>query len=140
MKVKELMVKDVLTCAKDDPILDVAKKMIDHDVGMLIVIEDNLSKKPIGVLSDRDILNKVLIQKKDPSKIPADQVATKKIISISPDLTLDKAVELMKKNKIKRLIVIDELGNLVGIISKSDIIKQFLEIRKQLVDLSTFEV
>jgi len=140
MKVKELMVKDVLTCAKDDPILNVAKKMIDHDIGMLIVIEDNLSKKPIGVLSDRDILSRVLIQKKDPYKISADQVATKKIISISPDSSLDEAISLMRKNKIKRLIVIDNLGNLVGIISKSDIIKQFLEIRKQLVDLASFEV
>lgn len=136
MKVKELMVKDVLVCSKDDPILDVAKKMIDHDVGMLIVVEDNLSKKPFGVLSDRDILNKILINKKDPSKTTAGQICTKSIISITPDSILEKAVELMKKNKIKRLVVIDDLGNLAGIISKSDIIKQFLEIRKQLVDIS----
>ncbi|MEK6861205.1 MAG: CBS domain-containing protein [Nanoarchaeota archaeon] len=140
MKVKELMIKNVLTCAKDDSIINVAKKMVDHNVGMLVVIEDNLSKKPIGVLSDRDIISKIVVNKKDPSKITADQISTKKIISVTPELFLDKAVETMNKNKIKRLIVIDDLGNLVGIISKADIIKQFLEIRKQLVDLATFEI
>jgi len=136
MKVKELMIKNVFTCAKDDPILDVAKKMIDHDLGMLIVVEDNLSKKPIGVLSDRDIINRVMIKKLDSNKTTAGQVCTKKIISINPESAVNDAVDVMKKNNIKRLVVLDDYGNLVGIISKDDFIKQFLEIRKKLVDIA----
>ncbi len=140
MKVKELMVKDVLTCARDDPVFNVAKKMIDQDIGMLVVVEDHLSKKPVGVISDHDIMSKVLLKKLEPSKTTAGQIATKGIIAILPDATIEKAVDMMKKNDVKRLVVMDDLGYLVGILSRSDIIKQFLEIRKQLVDLSGFEL
>ena len=140
MKVKELMVKDVLTCAQDDPVMSVAKKMTDQGIGLLVVVEDNLSKHPVGVITDQDLISKVLIKKLDPNKTTVNQVATKNIISISPTATIGDAVVMMKKNQIKRLVVLDDLGALVGIISRSDIIQQFLEVRKQLVDLSTFEI
>lgn len=136
MKVKELMIKDVLTCAEEDTIIQTAKRMSDQDVGMLIVVEDNLSKKPTGVISDRDILNKVTLKKLDPAKTKVKDICTKRIISITPDTELNKAVEIMNKNKIKRLVILDSLGNLVGIISKSDLIKQFSDIKKQLMDFS----
>ena len=136
MKVKDLMTRDVLTCAADDPIVNVARKMIEQDRGLLVVIEDNLSKKPIGVLSDRDLINRVLIKKLDPQKTTADQIATKKMISIDPNAALVDATAIMKKSKVKRVVVLDDMGNLVGLLSQSDIIKQFLAIKDQLADLS----
>lgn len=140
MKVRELMVKSVLTCAKDDPVASVAKKMTTQNVGLLVVVEDNLSKRPVGVVTDQDLISKVLIKGLNAEKTIVDKVTTKKIMSISPNANVEDAVSIMKKNDIKRVIVLDDLGNLVGIISRSDIIKQFLEIRKQLVDISNFEV
>ncbi|MBI1973156.1 CBS domain-containing protein [Candidatus Woesearchaeota archaeon] len=137
MKVKELMTKNVLTCAAEDPVFNVVKKMVDQDVGLLVVVEDNLSKRPIGVLSDRDILDRVFLKKGDPLKTTAADVATKKIISIGPTATMAEASAMMKKNKVKRLAVLDEMGNLVGIISQTDFMKQFIAITDQLADLSS---
>ncbi len=136
MKVRDLMTKDVFTCAAEDPVMNVAKKMMDQDVGMLVVVEDNLSKKPIGVISDRDILNRVVLKKIDPAKTTAEQVATKKIISIAEGASINEATELMKKNKVKKLVVLDNMDNLIGIISQSDVVKQFISISEQLADLS----
>ena len=137
MKVKDLMTRTVFTCAAEDPVLTVAKKMMDQDIGMLVVIDDNLSKKPIGVISDRDILNRVLLKKLDPAKVTAEEIATKKIISVIETATINEATALMKKNKIKKLVVLDSLGNLQGIISQSDVVKQFISISEQLADLSS---
>ena len=136
MKVRELMIKNVITCAKDDPIHDVARKMVDHNIGMLIVLEDNTSQKPAGVLSDRDLITEILLKHLNPQESTAEQAMTKELISVSPESDINEAVKIMDKNKIKRLVVIDDLQNLVGIISKADLIKQFLNIRKQLVEFS----
>lgn len=137
MKVSDLMSRDVFTCALDDPVLNVTKKMLDQDLGLLVVVEDNLAKRPTGVVTDQDILEKVIMKKLDPSKVTAGQIATKKIVSIQPTASITDATAAMKKNKVKRLIVIDNLGNLTGIISQTDFIKQFVKIRDQLVDLSS---
>ncbi len=136
MKIKDLMTREVFTCAAEDPVISVVKKMIDQDIGMLVVVEDNLSKKPIGILSDRDILNRIVLKKADAAKITAEQIATKKIISIVETASINEATTLMKKNKVKKLVVLDSMDNLVGIISQSDVVKQFISISEQLADLS----
>lgn len=130
------MIKQVLTCAQDDPVIFVAQKMIDHDVGLLVVVEDNLSKHPVGVITDRDLIERVVLKKLDPSKTVAGSLMTKKVVSVQPEASIAIAADLMKKNKLKRLIVVDSLGNLAGIISNSDFLKHFLDIRKQLLDFS----
>lgn len=136
MKVKDLMTQTVFTCAAEDPVLAVAKKMMDQDVGMLVVVDDNLSKKPIGVISDRDILSRVVLKKIDPAKITAEEIATKRIITIAETATINEATALMKKNKIRKLVVVDAMDNLQGILSQSDVVKQFISISEQLADLS----
>src|SRR3989344_763500 len=138
MKVKDLMVRDVLTCAKDDPVLAAAKKMLDHNVGMLVVVEDHLSRKPMGVVSDRDLLDRALVKKIKVDSTAVEKVMSKRLISVGPQESMEKAVELMKKNGIKRLVVIDDLGALVGILSKEDVIRQILDIRRQLLDMPSF--
>ena len=138
MRVKDLMVRDVLTCAKDDPVLAAAKKMLDHNVGMLVVVEDHLSKKPMGVVSDRDLLDRALVKKIKVDSTAVEKVMSKRLISVGPQESMEKAVELMKKNGIKRLVVIDDLGALVGILSKEDVIRQILDIRRQLLDMPSF--
>ncbi len=136
MKVRDLMTKEVFICAAEDPVINVVKKMMDQDIGMLVVVEDNLSKKPIGVVSDRDILSRVVLKKADAAKITAEQISTKKLISIAETASINEATILMKKNKVKKLVVLDTMDNLVGIISQSDVVKQFISISEQLADLS----
>lgn len=136
MQVKEVMSRNVVTCTKEESVLDITKRLLKYNIGMLVVVEDNISKIPIGVVTDRDVLNRVVIKGLDPKKTKVGDVLTENIISIGMKEHLATAVDKMKKNKVKRLIVLDEAGSLVGIISNSDIIRQFLEIRQQLLDLS----
>ena len=136
MQVKEVMSKNVICCTKEETVLEIAKRLMKYDIGMLVVIEDTLSKTPVGVVTDRDILNRVVIKDLDTQKTKISEILTKNIISIGVNESLATAVDKMKKNKVKKLVVLDESGELAGILSNSDIIKQFLEIRQKLVDLS----
>ncbi len=136
MQVKEVMSKNVITCTKDETVIEIAKRLMKYDIGMLVVVEDTLSKIPVGVVTDRDVLNRVVIKNIDPQTTKVSEILTKNIITIGINDSLTTAVDRMKKNKVKRLVAIDENGYLVGIVSNSDVIKQFLEIKQKLLDLS----
>lgn len=107
--------------------LDVAKLMAKHRIGSIVVIEGN-NKKPIGIVTERDIIKKVSAQNKS-----ADQVAVRRIMS-SPLITVksidsvDTAAETIAENKIKRLVVLEQDGSMVGILSVSDIAKKLAKI------------
>ena len=107
--------------------LDVSKLMAKHRIGSIVVIEGN-NKKPVGIITERDIIKKVSAQNKS-----ADQVAVKHIMS-SPLITVksidsvDTAAETIAENKIKRLVVLEQDGSMVGILSVSDIAKKLAKI------------
>lgn len=107
--------------------LDVAKLMAKHRIGSIVVIEGN-NKKPVGIVTERDIIKKVSAQNKN-----ADQVAVRRIMS-SPLITVksidsvDTAAETIAENKIKRLVVLEQDGSMVGILSVSDIAKKLAKI------------
>jgi CBS domain-containing protein len=111
--------------------LDVAKLMVKHRIGSVVVIEgnnNNNNKKPVGIITERDIIKKVSAQNKS-----ADQVAVRRIMS-SPLITVksidsvDTAAETITENKIKRLVVLEQDGSMVGILSVSDIAKKLAKI------------
>ena len=136
MKVKEVMSKNVITCTKDELVIDAVKRMLSYDIGLLVVVEDNLSKHVVGVLSDRDVLTRLVVKGLDPEKIKVGKVMTEKVASARPDESMNVAADRMKKEKVKRLVVYDESGILAGIVSNSDVMKEFAEIRKRLLDLT----
>jgi CBS domain-containing protein len=105
---------------ESDTVLDAAKRLADLDVGsMPICGEDNRLK---GMLTDRDIVVKVLAQGKDPSEVTAGELGEGKPVTIGADDSVDEAVQTMKEHKVRRLPVIDG-HDLVGIVSTADLAK-----------------
>jgi CBS domain-containing protein len=112
----------------DNPsVLDVARLMAKHRIGSIVVIEGN-NKSPVGMVTERDIIKKVTAQNKS-----ADQVAVKHIMS-SPLVTvksidsIDTAAETIAENRVKRLVVLEQDGSMVGILSVTDIAKKLARI------------
>jgi CBS domain-containing protein len=119
--------RDVMTggaecIGENDTITEAAKRLADLDVGaMPICGEDNRLK---GMLTDRDIVVKVLAQGKDPSSTKAGELGQgdSKTVTIGADDSIDEALHTMIDHKVRRLPVIDG-HDLVGIISQADIAK-----------------
>lgn len=135
-KVKELMIKNVFVISSEETVLDSAKQMDKYNVGLLVVVEDMVTRRPMGVISDRDLITKVIVKGLSPSKTYVKDVMSSSLITITPKEDLQVAMEKMKQNKIKRLPVVDEDGSLAGIISFSDVVKQLSEFKQKLVEFA----
>ncbi|MEM5811404.1 MAG: CBS domain-containing protein [Candidatus Aenigmatarchaeota archaeon] len=118
--VKDIMSKPVVTIDMEKSIKDAAKLMKKNRIGCLIVVKKG---KAVGMLTDSDIIKKVVAEGKLPSKVKVKNVMGRPLIKISPEGKLEEAVEKMEKNKVKRLCVVDEKGKPVGLISLTDIAK-----------------
>lgn len=117
MKVKELMTKKVITIDKEDSIINAAKKMKDHDIGILVII--NEKRDVLGVITDRDIVIRSISRGNINATV--DEVMTHDSIRINKNEEIVKALETMGDYQIKRLVVVDDDLKLVGIISLSDL-------------------
>lgn len=114
MKIEEVMNHDIIAFEKDTSLVEIAKAMKEQDVGMVLIYEE---KKIIGVLTDRDIVVKILANNDNSIK----GYYSKNIITIDKTQTIQAALDKMVEHKIKRLVVIDK-NKVVGIISLSDLI------------------
>ena len=115
---RDIMSSDADCVQETDSVLDAAKALADRDVGaMPICGEDNRLK---GMITDRDIVVKVLAQGKDPSSTKVSELAEGKPVTIGADDPIEEALRTMASKKVRRLPVIDG-HQLVGMVSQADI-------------------
>ncbi|MFH0749198.1 MAG: CBS domain-containing protein [Candidatus Bathyarchaeota archaeon] len=119
MKISEVMVKKPITVKPDVLIYEAAKLMRDKKISSVIVVDKGIVK---GILTERDLIRRVLAENKDPNKVKIDEVMTSPIVSISPNKDILDAAQLMKTKGIRRLVVMED-EKLVGIITTDDMIK-----------------
>jgi CBS domain-containing protein len=116
--VRHAMSVDVKTLGEDMNAADAAGVMANYDVGVVPVIgrDDDL----LGLVTDRDIVVRVIAARRDPQSVRLGDIATKSVVDVSPDMRLSEARDLMAEHKIRRLPV-SKGGRLVGILSLGDI-------------------
>ena len=116
MLVRNIMNKNVVVTKPDITLREASKVMIDFDIGSLVVTKgDDI----LGILTSTDIL-KAISEGKNFDKTLAEEIMSKEVETIEPDKTLEDAVDVMVKHKIKKLPV-TENGKLIGIVTTSDI-------------------
>jgi CBS domain-containing protein len=121
MKVKKAMTSDVKCCTPFDTIQEAARLMRVHDVGAIPVVKEKDSRELAGIITDRDITCRATSTGKAPDSVLVEKVMTQKPVVCHPEDTLEQAALLMQKHRVRRLPVVDESGELVGIIVQGDI-------------------
>jgi len=119
MLVKDVMSSPVITVEENAPANRVAELMDKHDVGGIIVTTKE--EKPIGVITERDLVLRVLAKNAKPDTLKAEEVMTSPLITIEPDATITETARRMSRLNIRRLGVVYK-GRLVGIISSKDVL------------------
>ena len=120
MKVREAMTGGVECVGEGETLVDAARKMADLDVGSLPICgEDNRLK---GMVTDRDIVVKVLARGRDANTVKAGELGDGKPVTIGADDSLEEALRTMSEHQVRRLPVIDG-HDLVGMLSQADIVK-----------------
>jgi len=128
--VSEIMPQKVPVTANIDnnpSALDLAKLMTKHRIGSVVVIEGT-NKKPIGIVTERDIISKVSAQNKDAHQVAVRHIMSSPVITVKSIDSIDTAAEIIAKNRVKRLVVVEEDGSMLGILSVSDITRKLAKI------------
>ena len=121
MNVKEIMTKNPACCTAETSLRDAAKMMVDNDCGCIPVVENESGKKPVGTITDRDIVIRTIAEGKNPLDLTAGDVMTKNAVTVSPDDSVADCCAKMEENQIRRVIVVDENGGCCGMVAQADI-------------------
>jgi len=117
--VRDVMVTDVKTVRPDSSVREVVQKMNKFDVGSIVVVQEN---RPVGIITERDILRKILEPGLDPLAVKARQIMSSPISTIREDMSVEEAARTMTKRRIKKLPVVRD-GKLIGIVTATDLVK-----------------
>jgi CBS domain-containing protein len=117
--VKEIMRPDVKTARPDSAVSEVVEKMNRFDIGSIVIVQE---KRPIGIITERDILRRVVEHCLDPRICKAKEIMTSPIVTLEEDSSASDAMKLMADRQIKRLPVVRN-QELVGIITATDLIR-----------------
>lgn len=121
MTVQEIMTREPQCCTPDTQIQQVARMMVECDCGAIPVVENTDSMKPVGIITDRDIVTRILASGDDYRQLGASAAMTPSTVTVQEDANLNEAERLMKERQIRRIIAVDENGRCVGIVAQADI-------------------
>jgi len=117
MEVEDIMVNKVKTVDPNVTVNDAARLMNKHEIGCLIAIKQG---KAVGIITERDLLRRIVEQGMNPTKTKVHQIMSKRLIVGTPHMEIADAVRLMLQKKIKKLPIVEE-GKMIGLITLTDI-------------------
>jgi len=136
MIVKDIMSSPVVTLDEDSTSNKVATLMDENDLGCVIVT--NKTGKPVGIITERDLVIRVLAKNLVPDAIKAKEIMTSPLVTIQPEATISEAARRMSRMDIRRLGVVYK-GNLVGLISSRDILGVMPELIEMIQERTRIE-
>lgn len=119
VKLEDIMNRDVLTIDIFDNVLNATVKMNEREVGCVIAVDEG---KPIGILTERDILRRIVVEKRDPEKTKVKEVMSTPLITGKPEMRLEDAIKIIILNRVKKLPILSN-EKLVGVITLFDIVR-----------------
>lgn len=134
--VKDVMSSPVITIAEDAPVNKVAELMDKHGLGCIIVTSKK--GKPLGIITERDLVARVLAKNAKPDSVKASEVMTSPLMTIEPDATISEAARRMSRLNIRRLGVIYK-GQLIGLLSSKDILSVMPELLETIQEHAIIE-
>ena len=111
MQVKDVMTTDPACCISETTLQEVARMMIDHDCGEIPVVESKETKRPIGVITDRDIVCRTVGKGLNPLDLTAADCMTTPCHTVTPEMSIGQCAWLMEDKKIRRVPVVDADGS-----------------------------
>lgn len=123
-KIADVMSKDVMSVDLNTSVKNCAKSMSKKGVSCAVITQSNA---PIGMVTERDLVSKVLAEAIDPNNVLVRDVMSTPLITVSPNATVSEASAMMAEYRIRRLVAIDRTGAMVGIVTTGDIARSLAE-------------
>ena len=120
-KARDVMTKDLVYASPQDTVSHVAQLMKREDIGPVLIVDNEESKRLVGIVTDRDLALKVVAEGRDPQTTTVEEVMSRKLITCRPDDDIENAMKAMAQYQLRRIPVVDDDNRLVGIISQADV-------------------
>jgi len=124
-KCNEVMTKDPVCCLPGDLVIKAAQLMKSEHVGSIPVIENEQTKKLLGIITDRDLALKIVADKLDAASTKVEMVMTRKLVTCQAEDDLQKAMDAMSENQLRRIPIVDDDNQILGIIAQADVVIHF---------------
>ena len=121
MKVKEVMTANPACCISETSLQEVAQMMIDNDCGEIPVVKTRETNLPIGVITDRDIVCRIVARGLNTLDLTVADGMSSPCVTVTPDMSLEECSRIMEENQIRRVPVVDAGGSCCGIVALADI-------------------
>lgn len=108
----------------DTPAVVVSQLMRQHHIGALVVVDAQEKTRPVGIVTDRDLVLELMAEGLDPSVFTAGDIMSVNLVNATPEMDEMAAVELMKTHRLRRLVIVDDEGRLAGIVTMEDVLEQ----------------
>jgi CBS domain-containing protein len=128
MQVREIMTEHLAHCAPDASLKDVANMMVSSDCGAIPVL-DPKTHRPVGIVTDRDIVCRSIAKGQNPLDMKANDVMTLSLAAVTPDTSLEDCLSKMESAQIRRMLVVGKDGEVCGVVSQADIARQAPEFK-----------
>lgn len=119
-RILEVKGDTVFSCAPDDTVMTAVEKMCAERIGALMVCDGD---RPVGIFTERDVMNRVILARKDPAHTRVEEAMTRDVVVIGADATTGEAMAVMTERRCRHLPVIVE-GHLAGMVSIGDLVRQ----------------
>jgi len=124
-KCNEVMTKKTVCCLPDDLVTEAAELMKKEHVGSIPIIEDEQTRKLVGIVTDRDLTIRIVAEGLDAKFTKVETIMTRNVVTCSAEDDLQKAVDTMSKHQLRRIPVVDEDNKILGIIAQADVAMHF---------------
>lgn len=120
-KCKKIMTKNPVCCLPNDTVEKVAKLMKRENVGSIPVVEDEKTRKLVGIVTDRDLALRIVAKGLDVKSTKVESVMTRKVVTCRAEDDLQKALDAMSGHQLRRIPVVDNDNKILGIIAQADV-------------------
>ena len=111
MSIGDLMTEKLKTIDSSSTAQEASKKMRDKNISSLLVVDNKNSDKPIGIVTERDLVRKVCVNDANSSKIPIKEIMSYPLVTIDSRSSVEVAADIMAQNKVRHLLVVEESTN-----------------------------
>lgn len=124
MLVRDIMSSNPATCDPSMSVHEISKLMVDHDCGAIPVCDPSDGKRVVGIVTDRDIVCRIVASGKDPRKMVAADCMSQPVATVQETASMEECCRVLEGNQVRRAVVIDREGRCSGMVSQADIARR----------------
>ncbi len=127
MNIGEICSRVVLVAQRETPVSDAARLMRQHHVGALVIVDQADGARPVGIVTDRDMVVEVLAEDVAPDKLTVGDIMSVDIVNVGAQDGVFETIGLMQGKGVRRVVVTDDANQLIGIVSLDDLLEVLAE-------------